>query len=309
MRKRKTVIIGAGHVGSHCAYSLAVSGAADEIILTDILEEKAKSQAADIADGLTVTAHRPSVRAGDYGDCADADIAVIAAGMPRKPGQTRLDTMADSIAIVRDIAPKLRSSGFDGILITITNPADIIADFMSKHSGLPENRVFSTGTGLDSARLRRILSEIYRVDRGDIRAFSMGEHGDSQVVAFSAVTFGGIPLSVFDKNPDRGGITARTRRCGTETVEGKGSTEFGIGTVLAAYVSAIYSDSRAVLPASAFLTGQYGVSGIYAGVPCVIGRNGIERVVELPLTEDELRGFHASAAVIRKHTGLAEEMP
>lgn len=308
MPERKIIIIGAGHVGSHCAYSLAAFGSADEIVLLDINTELSKSHAADIADGVSLMQYRPKVRSGDYSDCRDADIVVISAGIPRKPGQTRLDTLADSIAIVKDIVPKLNSSGFDGILITITNPADIIADFMLKHSNLPKNRIFSTGTGLDSARLKRILSETYHISRADIQAFSMGEHGDSQIIPFSAVTLGGIPLSVFDKNPDFETITTRTRMSGMYIVEGKGSTEFGIGTVLAKYVSAIYNDDKSILPVSAYLEGQYGVSEVYAGVPCVIGRDGIEKIIELPLTDDEIRGFQASATVIEKYIRLARNL-
>lgn len=308
MSGRKIVIIGAGHVGSHCAYSLASFGVCNEIVLIDVNENLAKSHAADIADGITLMDSRPVLRCGNYTDCTDADIVVVSAGVPRQPGQTRLDVMAASVAIMKDIAPKLQNSGFNGILITISNPADIIADYMKKHLNLPKNKVFSTGTGLDSARLKRILSDRYHIDRASVNAFSMGEHGDSQVIPFSSVTIGGVPLSVYDKSPDYGYILERTRMVGMDIINGKGATEFGIGTVLAKLAKAILNEDQTILPVSAFLEGQYGVSGIYAGVPCVIGRNGIEKIVELPLTSGELSAFQASAEVIQKYIELAEKL-
>ena len=304
----KIVIIGAGHVGSHCAYSLAAFGVCREIVLLDINRTLAESHAADIADGVGLMPDRPVVRAGDYADCRDADIAVISAGVSRRPGQTRLDMLADSIGIMKEILPHLNASGFDGILVTITNPADIIGDYMRRHTGLPKNRVFSTGTGLDSARLKRILSERYGVDRQSIQAFSMGEHGDSQMIPFSAVSFGGVPLSVFDPSPDYAYILERTRMVGMDIVIGKGSTEFGIGTVLAQLAGAILHDRKAVLPVSTLLEGEYGLSGIHAGVPCVIGKDGVERILQLSLTPDEQRQLEASAAVIEKHIAFAQTL-
>ena len=305
---KKIVIIGAGHVGSHCAYSLAALGVCNEVVLIDINETLAKSHAADIADGVTLMSRRPVVRAGDYTDCSDADIVVICAGVSRLPGQTRLDMLAASIQIMKDIAPLLRVSGFDGILVTISNPADIVADFMRKALGFPPNRVFSTGTSLDSARLRRILSELYGVDRKSVYAFSMGEHGDSQMIPFSSVTLGGIPLHQFDPAAPTAHILERTRMVGMDIVIGKGSTEFGIGTVLAQVASAVLDDAKTILPVSALLEGEYGVTGLHAGVPCIIGKNGIEKILELPLTQGEQQQFQKSASVITEHIALAQQI-
>ena len=304
----KVVIIGAGHVGSHCAYSLAALGVCNEIVLLDIVPDLAKSHAADIADGVTLLGSRPLVRHGDYDDCRDADIVVISAGVSRKPGQTRLDMLGASIRIMQDIAPKLTRSGFGGILVTISNPADIVADYLRRNTGLPKSRVFSTGTSLDSARLRRILSEMYGVDRASVSAYSMGEHGDSQMIPFSAITVGGMPLNKFDPNPPYAHILERTRLSGMDIVIGKGSTEFGIGTVLAGVASAVLSDAKTILPLSVLLEGEYGISGIHAGVPCLLGRNGIEKVLEIPLTEEEQRQLETSAGVIAKHCALAQEI-
>lgn len=301
----KIVIIGAGHVGSHCAYSLAAFGIGSEIVLLDKIEKLAHAQAADIADGVTRMPYRPVVRAGGYDDCADADIVVMAAGVAYTPGMTRLDMLSDTVAIMQDILPRLKSSGFLGVLISISNPADIIADYLRKGLNLPEGRVFSTGTALDSARLIRTLSEKYDVDRASVHAFSMGEHGDSQMIPFSSISIGGIPLLELDTNPPRKLMLERTRMIGMEIVADKACTEFGIGMTLCDIAKAVLHDEKRVLPVSAHLRGEYGVSGIHAGVPCVIGRNGVEKILVIPLDSQEREAFLRSADVIAKHVALA----
>lgn len=315
MKSRKIVIIGAGHVGSHCAYSLLMQGDCDEIILIDTDKEKASAHALDIADGALYGQHPAIIRVGDYNDCKDADIVVISAGVPRKPGQTRLDTMGDSIAVMKEIIEPLCTSGFDGILICISNPADIIADYMRKHTGFPANKVFSTGTSLDSARFKRTLAEMIGIDRRSIYGFSMGEHGDSQMIPFSHVTIGGKPLfQLMEEQPDTYGkldldyILKRTKLIGMDIVIGKGSTEFGIGSVLGNMVKAIYHDEHRIMPVSALLQGEYGQQGVYAGVPAIIGKNGVEGIIEICLTEKEIELFQKSCDMIRKHIKLAEKM-
>ncbi len=304
----KIVIIGSGHVGSHCASALAAYGICSEIVLLDKEETIARAHAADIADGAAMMPQRTTVRAGGYSECADADIVVMAAGVSRKPGQTRLDMLGDTIAIMQDIVPRLKKSGFGGIVVSISNPADVVADYLRAHLGLPARQVFSTGTALDSARLRRILSERYQVDGKSVQAFAMGEHGDSQMIPFSAITLGGVPLSLFDPDPPKAALLERTRLTGMEIVIGKGSTEFGIGMILAQFVRAILRDERCILPASPLLEGQYGISGLHAGVPCIIGKHGVEQILELPLTAEELEQFRNSTQVIGRHVELAKTL-
>ncbi len=301
----KIVIIGAGHVGSHCAYSLAAFGIGGEIVLLDKIGKLARAQAADIADGVTHMPYRPIVRAGGYDDCADADIVVMAAGVAYTPGMTRLDMLADTVAIMREILPRLKASGFSGVLISISNPADIIADYLRKGLNLTEGRVFSTGTALDSARLIRTLSERYGVDRGSVHAFSMGEHGDSQMIPFSAISIGGVPLLQLDPKPPRELLLERTRMIGMEIVGDKACTEFGIGMALCDIAKAVLQDEKRVLPVSAHLRGEYGVSGIHAGVPCVIGRGGVGKILQISLDAQEQEQFLRSADVIAKHVALA----
>ncbi len=312
---RRIVIIGAGHVGSHCGYSLLTQGEADEIIFIDIDQQKGAAQAWDIADAGFFMPHPTKVRLGDYTDCREADIIVLAAGVPRRPGQTRLDTMGDSMRVMKEIIDPLKNSGFEGIMICISNPADIIADYMRKHTGWSKNRVFGTGTSLDTARLKRVLQEEIGVDARSIQCFSMGEHGDSSMIPFSHITVGGKPLLKLMKDkPDTYGkldldhILHRTRMIGMDVVIGKGSTEFGIGTVLSDMVKAIFHDEHRVMPVSVLLSGEYGQSNLHAGVPAVIGKNGIEEIIELQLSDEEQELFATSCDVIRKHIDLAAQI-
>lgn len=312
-QSRKIVIIGAGHVGSHCAFSLMIQGDASEIVFIDIDKPKAAAQAGDIADAACFMPHPAIVRAGDYEDCKDAAIVVLSAGVPRRPGQTRLDTMGDSIRVMKEIVGPLRNSAFEGILICISNPADVIANFMRINTGWSKHRVFGTGTSLDTARLKRVLQEETGIDARSIQCFSMGEHGDSSMIPFSHVSIGGKPLlELMEEKPDVYGkldleyVLFRTRTIGMDIINGKNSTEFGIGFVLADMVKAIFHDEHRVMPVSVLLEGEYGHRDLHVGVPAVIGKNGIEEVIELHLTEEEQKLFKESCNVIRKHIALAE---
>jgi len=314
-QSRKIVIIGAGHVGSHCAFSLMTQGDASEIVFIDIDDQKAAAQAGDIADAGYFMPHPVIVRSGDYDDCKDAAIVVVSAGIPRKPGQTRLDTMGDSIRVMKEIVDPLKSSGFEGILICISNPADVIANYMRKHTGWAKHRVFSTGTSLDTARLKRVFQEETGIDARSIQCLSMGEHGDSSMIPFSHVSIGGKPLlELMKEKPDVYGkldlehVLYRTRTIGMDIINGKKSTEFGIGFVLADMVKAIFHDEHRVMPVSALLEGEYGQTDLHVGVPAIIGKNGIAEIIELHLTEEEQKLFEDSCHVIRKHIALAEKI-
>lgn len=308
LSKRKIVIIGAGHVGSHCAYALAIQGICEEIVLLDTDLVKAESHAMDIADSVCFLGSSIVVRTGDYSDCEDADMIVISAGVPRLPGQTRLDTLGASIVCMKEILTHLKQIEIPGIIITISNPADIIADYIRKGTGLPRNRVFSTGTSLDTARMRRTVGDLCQVAPHSVVGFVLGEHGDSSMVAFSHLTIAGKDYrELKQEHPDRYGklseeeILERTHMRGMDIINGKGSTEFGIGYVLADMAKAVWMDEHRVLPASVLLEGEYGQKAVHAGVPCVIGREGIEQIIELKLTETEQMQFAASCDIIRTH--------
>lgn len=298
--QRKITILGAGHVGSHCAMALAAGAVCEEIVLVDALPEKAAAQALDVADALSFPPRPVTVRAGSLADCADADILVVAIGKPRLPGQTRLDLLADSVRSLQELTAQLRPMGMKGLVISITNPADIVADYLRRGLGLPRSRVFGTGTLLDTARLIRILSEESGLARSSISAFSMGEHGDSSMVPFSQVRLGGLSFEAYP-NLSRERILERTRRAGMDVIEAKGSTEFGIGQALASLCGSILADEKRVLPLSVELQGEYGQTGVHCGVPCRVGRQGIEEIVVLPLTAQEQQQLDASCQVIRSH--------
>lgn len=305
MEQRKIVILGAGHVGSHCAYALAASGVCEDIVLVDVVPEKAHAQALDVADSVSFM-HKPVlVRSGDFEECRDANLVVVAIGEPRKPGQTRLDLLGRSVELLKELVTVLRPMNIACPVITVTNPADIVADYLRKALGLERRRCFGTGTLLDTARLVRCISQAAGVDRGSVCAFSMGEHGDSSMIPFSAVTVGGVPFDRLGLSKEE--ILTQTRQAGMEIIEGKGSTEFGIGRCVAELAGCILRDEKRILPVSVLLEGEYGQRGGHCGVPCRIGKNGMEEIIVLDLTAEEQQMLDASCQVIRKHIALAAE--
>lgn len=311
--KRKVVIIGAGHVGSHCAMALCFQGTCDEIVLIDRDKDKAAANSYDIADACLFLGSTTVVRAGDYNDCADADVIIVSVGAPRKSGQTRLDVLDDSIIMIRDVVERLKPVDYKGIIVSITNPADIIGYYLKTHLNLPRERCFSTGTSLDTARLKRTVGELACTDRKSVTSVSMGEHGNSSFIPFSSMTIGGLSLSEIKKKERYAGldkqiILERTRNIGNDIIEGKGSTEFGIGAACADMLKAIFHDEKRVIPASVELDGEYGMRNVACGVPCVIGRNGIEDIIELPLNETEREQLEYTCRVIRANIERAENL-
>ncbi len=313
--KRKVVIIGAGHVGSHVAMALCFQGTCDEIVFIDKDNAKAVSNCYDVADACLFLGSTTKISVGDYNDCKDADIIVISIGMPRKPGQTRLEMLDDSIVMLKDVIDNLKPVDFKGIIISITNPADIIAHYAREHLGLPRERCFSTGTSLDTARLKRTVSELADIDRRSVTTCAIGEHGDSSFVPFSTLTLGGKNYKALQEaKPEKYGklteefVLERTRYIGYDIINGKGSTEFGIGAACADICKAIFHDEKRVIPASVLLEGEYGMNGVSCGVPCVIGRNGIEDIIELPLNDKEKEQLEYTCSVIRENIERAEKI-
>lgn len=293
----RIVFIGAGHVGSHAAYALISQGLAEEIILIDTDTEKAEAQALDLSDSTAYLQSCASVRAGSYEDLKDACIAVICAGpLPDiAGGQTdRMQTLEATVTIMKDIVKGIRTSGFDGIIINISNPADVVTHYLQHELSWPERRILSTSTTLDSARLRRAISEAAGIDRKSVSAYALSEHGESQFAAWSQVTVGGKPLyELMEEYPGTYGkldlerIEEDARHTGWVILGGKGSTEFGIGASLAEVVRAILKNEHRILPVSVYLRGEYGYEDVFCSVPCVLGSEGIERVIELNLDDRE----------------------
>jgi L-lactate dehydrogenase len=314
LQKRKIVIVGAGHVGSHAGYALISQGLCEEIVYIDIDTKKAASQAMDLFDATVYLPKRCLVRAGDYTDAKDADLLIVAAGpLPdMSKGQTRMDTLRETIVIIKDVVENIRTSGFEGIILNISNPADVVTHYIQHALDYPVQKIFSTSTTLDSARLRRAISEAIGVDQKSILAYALGEHGESQMAAWSAVTIGGKPLSQLQKEQpetygalDLKAIAAEGKAGGWHILAGKGSTEFGIGAAIAEVVRAVFGDENRILPVSTLLTGQYGETEVYASVPSILNRHGVAEVIELALTKEELEEFHKSCQTMKDNFDLA----
>lgn len=313
-QKRKIAIIGAGHVGSHAGYSLISQGLAEEIVYIDIDQKKAIAQALDLSDATKYLPSKTSVYAGDYSDITDAQLLIVAAGpLPDiSKGQTRMDTLRQTITIMKEVTESIRMSGFAGIILNISNPADVITHYIQHQLNWPAKRILSTSTTLDSARLCRALAEATGIDQKSICAYALGEHGESQMVAWSAVTLGGKPLTQLQKEkPDIYGklnldaIANEGKAGGWKILGGKGSTEFGIAASIAEVVRAIFHDENRILPVSVLLDGEYGQHDVYASVPAVLNKDGIADIIELNLTSEEQEKFDASCKTMTDNYKLS----
>lgn len=308
IKLRKIAIIGVGHVGSHCAYSLITQGVCDELMLVDIDQKKVAGHAADLEDAVAYLPHHVKISVGQISDCTDVDIIVISAGAPRKENQTRLDVMDATVEIFKTFIPTLVASKFNGILINLSNPADVMTYYLQTKTGFPSNRVFSTSTMLDSARLKKVLSTEIGLDQKSISAYVLGEHGDSQMVSWSNASIGGKPLiELMEQNSETYGkisledIAYRAKAEGGLILSGKDFTEFGIGTALTELVKTILHDENKILPVSVLLEGQYNQKNIYASVPAVVSKNGIHEIIELTLSPEEQKAFNTSCSIMRKN--------
>ena len=318
INRRKIAIIGAGHVGSHGGYALISQALAEEIVYIDVDREKAVAQALDLFDSSTYLDRHVKVYAGDYTDIADADIMIVAAGpLPdMKAGQNdRQQTLGATVEILKDIVPKIKASGFDGIIINISNPADVVAHYLQEKLGWSPKRILSTSTTLDSARVRRAISEATGYDQKSISAYALSEHGETQFVPWSLVTVAGKPLlELIKEQPERFGkldleeIALRAKKAGWVILGGKGSTEFGIGASIANVVKAIFGDENRILPVSTLLTGQYGYRDVFASVPCRLNNEGVAEVIELNLNAEEKAKFDESVKSMTENYRRALEM-
>ncbi|TCZ75881.1 L-lactate dehydrogenase [Paenibacillus albiflavus] len=305
---KKVAIVGTGLVGSSCAFCIVNQGICNELLLINKSHERAVGEAMDLNHCGDFTHSRTKVYAGTYADCKDMDIVIITAGAPPKPGQSRLDTLASAANMIEGIVANVMASGFNGIFLVATNPVDIITYHVWKISGLPRNRVIGTGTSLDSSRLKSILSDIIPVDPRSINGYSLGEHGDSQFVAWSHVTIGSKPLTeILKENKERFGnisldeIMEKTRKAGWEIYNRKGTTYFGIANALTHLTRSILNNDHQITAVSAILDGEYGLQDVCLGVPAIITMNGIEDIVELNLNPHEVQQLGITYDVLRSN--------
>ncbi|WP_127531255.1 L-lactate dehydrogenase [Paenibacillus kobensis] len=305
-KTRKVAIVGVGHVGASCAYSLINQSICDEIILIGRTPHRAYAQALDLSHCMDFTYTRTKIFAGSCADCSDADIVVLCAGSYPKPGSSRLDMTDSAFEIYQTFIPSLMSCGFDGTIIAAANPVDVVTYMVWKLSGLPRERVIGTGTSIDSSRLKTLLSEYLPVDPRSVHGYVLGEHGESQFAAWSHVTIGGKPImDILAQHPQRfsqlnlDDIELKTRNAGWEILQHKGSTHYGIANAIAHIVRSILNDDFNITAVSAVLDGEYGERGVCAGVPAILTRKGIAELVELNLTPPERARFANSCQVIR----------
>lgn len=297
----RIAIVGAGNVGATAAYALMLRGLFAEIVLIDHTPERAAAEATDIADANAI-AQPVRIWAGDYADVADAGILVITAGAGTKDGEPRTAIASKSAVIVRDCVRQAMEAGFGGILVVASNPADAMTQVAQATSGLPRERVIGTGTLLDSNRFRKRIADQLAIAPGAVEAIVLGEHGDSEVMAYSTVRIGGMVLETYlgEQEFDRLGIAHDVMRAGYTISEGKGYTSFGVATAIARICEAIHRDERVVLPVSAMLGGQYGIDGVYMSLPCLVGAGGVLRILTPALGADEQTALLASADVLRQ---------
>ena len=304
--KRKVVLIGTGMVGMSFAYSLVNQGGiCNELVLIDLNKKRAEGEAMDLNHGLAFAKSNMKIYCGEYADCKDADIVVIAAGVAQKEGETRLDLLKRNTEVFRSIITPVVKSGFDGIFVVATNPVDIMTRVTFELSRFGASKVIGTGTSLDTARLRYLLGDYFTVDPKNIHAYVIGEHGDSEFVPLSQVMLATKRVTgILDDEKNNysyegmARIEEEVRTAAYKIIEAKSATYYGIGIALTRIVKAILGDENSVLTVSAKLSGEYGTKGVFIGVPSIIGRNGVKEIVELELTKDEQEKFLASAAVL-----------
>ncbi|MCS7337516.1 MAG: L-lactate dehydrogenase [Verrucomicrobiae bacterium] len=304
---RKVVILGAGAVGSTFAYALAISGVADEIVIMDKNADLAKGQVLDLAHGQPF--YPPvQIRVGTSEDFADAQLIVVAAGAKQSPGESRLALLQRNAQIVREITADVVQRNAPGVLLIVTNPVDVLTYVAWKHSGWPRSRVIGSGTVLDSARFRYLLGRHCGVDTQNVHAYVLGEHGDSEVPAWSMTHIAGVPIRDHCPKCNQCGdwkathkkIADEVRDSAYHIIGYKGATNFAVGLALVRIASAILRNQHSVLTVSAVLEGEYGLRDVALGVPCVLGQQGIERILTASLSPDEQTALEKSAATLRK---------
>ena len=301
---QKVVLVGDGAVGSSYAFAMAQQGIAEEFAIVDIIKDRTKGDALDLEDATPFTAPKIFYSA-DYDTCKDADLVVITAGAPQKPGETRLQLVDKNLKIIKSVVEPIVKSGFDGIFLVAANPVDVLTYAVQKLSGFPRNKVVGSGTSLDSARLRVALGKLFDVSPVDVQANMMAEHGVSGFAAYSSANIGGVPVLELAKEKGISmdellKIEDDVRKKAYQIIDLKGATFYGVATALTRISRAILHDENAVLPIGAPLNGEYGLKDIYIGTPAVVNANGVAQVLEVPLDEREEKAMTDSAKTLEE---------
>jgi len=304
--KPKIAIIGAGNVGSTFAFSLMISGLAREIVLIDKNESLAIGECMDLNHGLSF-AHPTKIYAAGFEGCADAEIVVITAGANQKPDETRTDLINKNVAIFKDIVPAIAKYAKEAIILVVTNPMDILTYVTLKLSGFPSNRVIGSGTVLDTARLKYMISDYAQVDPGNIHAYIIGEHGDTELPVWSNATIGGMDIETYCSEYAKQGnaknelkeIFEKVKNSAYEIIKRKGATNYSIALSLVKITRAILRDENSILPVSTLITDYYGISDVCISIPSIVNMKGLEQYVRLDLSEEEEELFKHSANTLK----------
>lgn len=307
LKPHKIAIIGSGKVGTTFAYALLLSGRAGEIVLIDVDKQRTEGEVMDLADAVPLT-HPTHVIQGDYADCADADVVVITAGVSQKPGETRLDLLKRNTAIFAQIVPEVMKNNPQPLILNATNPVDILSYAAWKLSGLPSRRVIGSGTILDTARFRALLSARFNLDARSVHAYIIGEHGDSEVAVWSSANIAGIPLEDYCRSvegdlcsDDRTRMAEQVRNAAYEIISRKGATFYAVAVGLLRIVESILRDQNSVLSVSSLAPGYYGIEDVYLSLPSVVGSAGVEKILPLNLDEVEQAALRQSAEVMKEN--------
>lgn len=314
--KRKVILVGTGFVGMSMAYALLNQGNAsgvNELVLIDVLKEKAEGEAMDLCHGLPCSPSHMKIKAGEYSECKDADIVVITAGLSQKPGQTRLELSNANAKIMKDITEQVIASGFKGIFLVASNPVDLMTKVVQEISQFPTRKVIGSGTALDTCRLRYLVGDYLNVSNKNVHAYIMGEHGDSSFVPWDHAYVGckkikdivkdaKKDLSVLDK------IYVEVRDAAYEIIEKKKATYYGIGLGLAKIVKTILNNTNEILTVSAYLNGEYGHKDIYIGVPAIINSNGARELLEIELNPEDQKKLDESCKILTENMNSIREV-
>ncbi len=305
MFRGKIVIVGAGFVGSTTAYTIMLGGLFSEIVIIDINKNKAEGDALDISHGVSFV--KPvRVIAGNYEECRDADIVIITAGANQAPGESRLDLLKKNVSITKNIVENIMKYAPDDIiLLTVSNPVDILTYVTYKISGLPKNQVLGSGTVLDTSRLKFMISQKTGIDARNCHTYIIGEHGDSEVAAWSITNIGGMSMHDFCSYTgkcnigDLENMYNKVKNSAYEIIEKKGATYYAIAVAVAKIVECIAGDENSILTVSSVFDGQYGIHDVALSVPTKVGGDGIEKILEVPFSENELNGLLNSAQTLK----------
>lgn len=307
MNRGKVVIVGAGMVGTSIAYSIVNQSLCGEIVVIDINENKAIGESLDMMHAMEFMNHKTIVRSGSYNDCKDADSVIITASVPMNSNLTdRMELLAKNKSVMKTIVESVMSSGFNGILLIVSNPVDVMTYYAWKISRLPYEKVIGSGTTLDTARLHYYIAKTVDVSPSSVHAFVIGEHGDSEMIAWSTATIGGKDIdNVFKDNVSRIGnnpyarFLEQVKNAGWDVFTKKGNTSYGIAASVTGILKSILYDENKVYPVSVYLNGEYGIKDCYISVPTIINNEGAKEIVELHLTKEENEKFKNSCEILK----------